>query len=107
MFFFIYVYIIIVSIEMLCKMCPFMMIGHAWYVTELMTRNTRCFAIIATPLVIFDARNLVGLRCHMRQRTGTATGVFFISKTRLIMTSRMTSGWQNTKAGYVQILCRI
>ena len=30
-----------------------------------------------------------------------------ISKTRLIMTSRMTSGWQNTNVGYMQILFRI
>ena len=95
------------SIEMLCKMCPLMTIGHAWSVIVLMTRNTRCFAIIATTLVIFDALNLVGLRCQMRQRTGTATSVFFISKTRIIMTSHMMSGWLNTDAGYLLILCRI
>ena len=95
------------STEMRCKICPFMTIGHAWSVTVLMTRNTRCFAIIAKPLVIFDARTLVGLRCLMRQRTGTATNVSFISKTRIIMTSHKMSGWQNTDAGYLLILCRI
>ena len=87
------------STEMRCRMCPFMTIDHAWYVTALMTRNTRWCAIIATPLVIFDARTLVGLRCLMRQRTGTATNVSFISKTQIIMTSRMMRGWLNTNVG--------
>ena len=94
------------NIEMQCKMFPFMTIGHAWYVTALMNMKTRCSANIATALVIGGARNLVGLRCHLSQRTGTVTSVFFISKTRLIMTFRTTSGWQNTNAGYMKILFR-